>query len=107
MESLELLRSFSCPTVLRHTLVPDLNMKDPAGYAMLAELSDASYLEPKAAMSVGFARNRFGYNEMAWHDDVRRFAEELARESSYSILDEQPLSSIVLLSRLPEPKKLY
>jgi wyosine [tRNA(Phe)-imidazoG37] synthetase (radical SAM superfamily) len=44
---------------------------------------------------------------MAWHDDVRRFAEELARESGYSILDEQPLSSIVLLSRLPEPKKLY
>ena len=107
MESLELLRSFSCPTVLRHTLVPDLNMKDPAGYARLAELSDATYLEPKAAMSVGFARNRFGYHEMAWHDDVRRFAEELARESSYSILDEQPLSSIVLLSRLPEPKKLY
>jgi len=107
MESLELLRSFSCPTVLRHTLVPDLNMKDPAGYARLAELSDATYLEPKAAMSVGFARNRFGYHEMAWHDDVRRFAEELARESGYSILDEQPLSSIVLLSRLPEPKKLY
>jgi tRNA wybutosine-synthesizing protein 1 len=107
MNSLELLRSFSCPTVLRHTLVPTLNMHDPPGYARLAEMSDATYLEPKAAMSVGYARNRFGYEEMAWHDDIRMFAEALAQESGYSILDEQPLSSIVLLSRLPEPKKLF
>lgn len=107
METLELLQSFSCPTVLRHTLVPKLNMKDPAGYARLAEISDATYLEPKAAMSVGYARRRFGYEEMAWHEDVRAFAEALAEESGYRILDEQPLSSIVLLSRLEKPIKLY
>lgn len=107
MESLELLRSFRCPTVLRHTLVPKLNMHDPVGYAKLAEVSNATYLEPKAAMSVGYARKRFGYEEMARHEDIRSFAEALARESGYKILDEQPLSSIVLLSRLPEPKKLF
>jgi len=107
METLELLRSFSCPTVLRHTLIPKLNMSNPAGYASLAERADATYLEPKAAMSVGFARRRFGYHEMAWHSGVRTFAEALAAESGYYIVDEQPLSSIVLLSRLEEPKRLY
>ena len=107
MESLELLRSFSCPTVLRHTLVPGLNMHDTVGYGRLACISDATYLEPKAAMSVGYARERFGYGEMAWHEDIRRFAVALAEESGYNILDEQPLSSVVLLSRLPEPRKLY
>lgn len=107
METLDLLESFGCPTVLRHTLVPKLNMDDAAGYARLAERSNATYLEPKAAMSVGYARRRFGYDEMAWHDDVRRFAEELAMESGYSILDEQPQSLIVLLSRLEKPMKLY
>ena len=107
METLELLRSFSCPTVLRHTLVPKLNMADPAGYARLAEIADATYLEPKAAMSVGFARRRFGYEEMAWHSDVRAFAEALAAESGYRILDEQPLSSIVQLSKLEKPMRLY
>jgi len=107
METLELLQSLSCPTVLRHTLVPKLNMDDPAGYARLAERSNATYLEPKAAMSVGYARKRFGYEEMAWHRDIRAFAEALADESGYEILDEQPLSSIVLLSRLTEPRKLY
>ena len=107
MESLELLRSFSCPTVLRHTLVPGLNMHNLGGYARLAEISDATYLEPKAAMSVGYARGRFGYGEMAWHEDIRRFSEKLSAETGYAILDEQPLSSIVLLSRLPRPKMLY
>ncbi len=107
METLELLRSFSCPTVLRHTLVPGLNMVDAAGYARLAEKADATYLEPKAAMSVGFARRRFGYEEMAWHEDVRAFAEDLAAESGYGIVDEHPPSCIVLLSRLEKPKRLY
>jgi tRNA wybutosine-synthesizing protein 1 len=107
LETLELLRNFSCPTVLRHTLIPRLNMDDPAGYAKLAEKSGATYLEPKAAMSVGYARRRFSYEEMARHEDIRAFAEALAVESGYKILDEQPLSSIVLLSRLEKPIKLY
>jgi tRNA wybutosine-synthesizing protein 1 len=107
METLELLQSFSCPTVLRHTLVPGLNMVNPKGYAGLAERSNATYLEPKAAMSVGAARSRFGYDEMAWFEDIRRFAEEMAAECSYRIIDEHRWSSIVLLSRLDKPIKLY
>jgi len=107
METLELLESFRCPTVLRHTLVPGLNMKDPGGYARLAEKSNATYLEPKAAMSVGYARRRFPYGGMAWHSEVRSFAEVLSEESGYGIIDEQPLSSIVLLSRLEKPISLY
>jgi wyosine [tRNA(Phe)-imidazoG37] synthetase (radical SAM superfamily) len=35
------------------------------------------------------------------------FAEEIAAECSYKILDEHSLSSIVLLSRLDKPVKLY
>ena len=107
METLELLDSFSCPTVLRHTLVPKLNMVKPEGYARLAELSNATYMEPKAAMSVGAARERFGYGEMAWFEDIQRFAEELAHASSYEIIDEHRWSSIVLLSRHEKPIRLY
>jgi len=107
METLELLESFSCPTVLRHTLVPGLNMVNPGGYARLAELSNATYVEPKAAMSVGAARARFGYDEMAWFDDVKRFAGEMAEECSYRVIDEHAWSSVVLLSRLDRPIMLY
>lgn len=106
METLELLNSFNCPTVLRHTLLPGFNMHNPRGYAKLAERSNATYIEPKAAMSVGYARKRFGYDVMAWHGDVKDFSTRLASESGYEILDEQPMSLIVLLSRLDKPKKL-
>lgn len=107
LDTLELLNSFTCPTVLRHTLVPKLNMRNPKGYAKLAELANATYIEPKAAMSVGYARERFSYKEMAWHEDIRTFAERLSMESGYNILDEDPKSSIVLLSRLERPINLY
>ena len=107
METLELLNSFSCSTVLRHTLAPKLNMNNPEGYARLAELANATYMEPKAAMSVGAARERFGYDEMAWFEDIQRFAEEIAAVSSYDIVDEHERSNIVLLSRLEKPIKLY
>jgi tRNA wybutosine-synthesizing protein 1 len=106
-ESLEILRSFSCPTVLRHTLVPQLNMHNPGGYAKLVAASNATYIEPKGAMSVGYARKRFCYDEMAWHKDIRAFAEEISIESGYTIIDEQPLSSIVLLSRLDKAIRLF
>jgi tRNA wybutosine-synthesizing protein 1 len=107
LETLELLDSFKCPTVLRNTLVPKLNMHNAKGYAKLANLANATYIEPKAAMSVGAARERFGYKDMAWHEDIRRFAQEIATESSYKIIDEHKGSSIVLLSQLDKPKKLY
>ncbi|MBN2335588.1 4-demethylwyosine synthase TYW1 [Candidatus Bathyarchaeota archaeon] len=107
LETLELLDSFSCPTVLRHTLVPGLNMHSPEKYAGLAELSNATYMEPKAAMSVGAARERFGYDKMAWFEEIQRFADELAEASSYNVVDEHRYSNIVLLSRLEKPIQLY
>ena len=107
METLELLNSFKCPTVLRHTFVPKLNMNNAAGYGKLAELSNATYMEPKAAMSVGGARARFSYKEMAWFHETKAFAEEIATESSYDIVDEHEPSNIVLLSRLKKPIQLY
>jgi tRNA wybutosine-synthesizing protein 1 len=58
-------------------------------------------------MSVGYARKRFGYDEMAWHKDIQAFAEELSVESGYTIIDEQPLSLIVLLSRLEKAIRLF
>jgi tRNA wybutosine-synthesizing protein 1 len=107
MATLDLLESFNCPTVLRHTLIPGLNMVKPEEYVRLAEHSNATYLEPKAAMSVGAARDRFGYDDMAWFEDIRVFAEKMGDTGSYKIIDEHRWSNIVLLSRLDEPVSLY
>jgi tRNA wybutosine-synthesizing protein 1 len=107
METLDLLESFNCPTVLRHTLIPGLNMVRPKEYVRLAERSNATYLEPKAAMSVGAARDRFSYEDMAWFEDIKEFAEKMADAGSYKIIDEHRWSNIVLLSKLDETIRLY
>ena len=107
METIELLDSFSCPTVLRNTLVPKLNMHSPEKYGELAELGNVTYIEPKAAMSVGGARERFGYDEMAWFSEIQEFAASVAESCSYNVIDEHQFSNIVLLSRLEKAIRLY
>ena len=107
VETLDLLHSFHCPTVLRQTLVPKLNMNNISGYAKLALRAEPTYIEPKGAMSVGFARQRFAYEEMASFEQIKAFAAKLSEETGYSAIDGQYESNIVLLSRLEKPINLY
>ncbi len=106
-ETLDLLHSFNCPTVIRQTLVPKLNMGNIEGYAKLALRAEPTYIEPKGAMSVGFARQRFGYDEMANFGQIKEFSAKLSELTNYEAIDEQYESNIVLLSRLSKPINLY
>jgi len=105
-ETLSLLPSFKCPTAIRITLARHLNMKNPELYARLIENSNATYVEPKAYMHVGFSRLRLGFENMPTHLEIRDFAVQLAEETGYNVLDEASDSRVVLLSRLEKPIKL-
>ncbi|MEM3641979.1 MAG: radical SAM protein, partial [Candidatus Bathyarchaeia archaeon] len=104
-ETLGLLRSFSCPTVIRITAVRGLNMKDIEDYAELIEKANPTYVEPKAYMHVGFSRLRLGYESMPSYREIRDFALQLATETGYNIVDESEESRVALLSRLEKPIK--
>ena len=105
-QTLASLPSFKCPTVLRLTLVRHLNMKHPELYAKFIEKANPTYIEPKAYMHVGFSRLRLGFENMPTHEEIRNFAEELAKETGYHVLDEAPDSRVVLLSRLEKAIRL-
>jgi len=105
-ETLSLLPSFKCPTVMRITLVKHLNLKHPELYAKLIEKANPTYVEPKAYMHVGFSRLRLTYANMPLHEEIRDFATSLSRETGYKVLDESRKSRVVLLSRLEKPIKL-
>jgi tRNA wybutosine-synthesizing protein 1 len=105
-ETLELLPSFKCPTVIRLTLARHLNLQHPEIYAKLIRKANPTYMEPKAYMHVGFSRLRLRYSNTPTHPEIRDFAAQLANEMSYNILDEAPESRVVLLSRLEKPIKL-
>jgi tRNA wybutosine-synthesizing protein 1 len=105
-ETLSLLPSFKCSTVIRLTLVRHLNLKRPDLYARLIEKAKPRFVEPKAYMHVGFSRLRLGFENMPTHREIREFAVELAKETGYNVLSEVPESRVVLLSRFKKLIKL-
>lgn len=99
MESLEMLRGFSCPTVIRITAVRGLNIEDAPGYARIIEKSSPTYVEVKAYMHVGYSTRRLPFESMPGHAEIVGFAKEIAAESGYSFSDEVPISRVALLRR--------
>lgn len=99
-DTLALLHSFECPTVIRTTLVRGLNTTRIDEYARLINKASPTYIEAKAYMHVGFSTLRLGFESMPSHVEVKAFASILARKTGYRILDECSDSRVVLLSRL-------
>ena len=102
-ETLGLLPSFRCPTVVRMTLVKELNMKGVDEYAKLVAKANPTYIEAKAYMHIGFSNLRLGFERMPQHGEVKDFARQLAEKTGYMIVDEAPESRVALLSRLKKP----
>lgn len=96
-ESLELMKDFSCKSVIRLTLVKGLNMKDPEKYAKLILKAEPDFIEPKGYMWVGESQNRLPMDAMPFHEDVVEFAKKLSEFTGYKIKDEFRPSRVVLL----------
>ncbi len=107
--TLEILQSFSSPTVIRIPLIRGFNMDDRSieEFSELIKRSQPTYVEPKAYMWVGYSRRRLGRENMPTHDEVRVFAEKLAKLTGYGVIDESPESRIALLSRLERAIRFY
>jgi len=99
LESLELLPQKRCRTNVRITLVRGLNMHDEAGYAALLEMAQPDFVEVKAYMHIGFSRNRLARDTMPAHEEVHAFASRIAKLTGYTLVDEVPISRVVLLAR--------
>ena len=102
-ESLAFLPSFRCPTVIRSTLVKNLNMQDLDGYSKLILKAQPTYIEAKAYMHVGFSGLRLGFERMPSYKDVYDFALQMSEKTGYMIVDEAPESRVVLLSKREKP----
>ena len=102
-ETLGLLHSFRCPTVIRTTLVKGYNMENVDEYAKLVEKAQPTYIEAKAYMHIGFSNLRLGFERMPDHKEVCDFAFRLAEKTGYRVLDESAESRVVLLSKLEKP----
>lgn len=97
-QSLELMPSIGSIKVLRLTLVKNLNLKDPEGYAKLIDKAEPDFVEPKGYVAVGHSRSRLGPSYMPSHSEIKDFAKKLSNQTSYEITDESKPSRVVLLS---------
>ena len=105
LETLELLPSFTSPTVIRITLVKGVNMSDEAirGFAKLVSIAEPTYVEPKAYMHVGGSIERLSRENMPSFREVMEFARKLAEETGYRVASYSIPSRVVLLTKLPGP----
>ncbi len=105
LETLEMLPSFTCPTVFRITAIKNWNMDNNAvkGFAKLIELAQPTFIEIKAYMHVGASTNRLTRENMPSHSEVVDFAKKLADETGYMFVSENKPSRVALLSLLDKP----
>ncbi|MBB5252528.1 4-demethylwyosine synthase TYW1 [Sulfurisphaera ohwakuensis] len=105
MKTLEILPSFSSPTVIRMTMIKGFNMSDEDAreFARLMEIAQPTYIEVKAYMHVGPSTYRLSKDAMPRHFEIKEFAKKLAEHTGYKILSEHIPSRIVLLSKLDKP----
>ncbi len=97
-DSLKILSKHPRGTI-RITLIKGINMIEPQGYAELIKLADAKYVEVKAYMHVGSARERLVLENMPSHAEVIEFANEIGKTCGYKIIDDQKESRAVLLMK--------
>jgi len=98
-ESLELMNSFDCKTVIRMTMAKGLNMVKPEKYAKLILKTGCGFIEVKAFMHIGESQKRLPRNAMPFMDDIRKFAQEISAGTGYKIKDEDTASKVVLLKK--------
>ncbi len=107
-ESLELIKDMNnkTRTSLRLTLIKDLNMVDIKGWSNIIKKSKPLFVEVKAYMFVGYSRHRLSIENMPRHHEVTSFAEKIAKNSGYKIIDEKEESRVVLLMKEDFPGRI-
>ncbi|MEN6329070.1 MAG: 4-demethylwyosine synthase TYW1 [Methanobacteriaceae archaeon] len=96
-QSLDMLSSFDCRTVIRMTCVKDHNMLNPQDYADLINRSNPDYVEIKAYMYVGRSRERLKLDNMPSYLQMQTFAQSIADRCDKEVVDESRASRVFLL----------
>jgi tRNA wybutosine-synthesizing protein 1 len=107
-ETLKIISGLSCRTIFRMNLVRDLNMNNEhvEEYAELIKKANTSFVEIKGFMSVGFARERLGYERMPTNEEMEEFCEKLSNATGLKVLDSHERSRAYVLGKNKEELKI-
>ena len=110
MRTLEMMPSLDTRTVIRHTLVKDVNFGWVEDYARLDRIADPDLVEPKGYVFVGSSRNRLSISCMPSFAEIRDFSQQLGSRIGMELIKEREDSRVVLLGHPGEEtdvRKLY
>lgn len=107
-KTLELLSGLKSRTVIRMNLVKELNMEDKhvKEYAELIKKSKPKFVHVKGFMSVGFARQRLGYDRMPDEKEMMSFVNKLVKETGLKLLDKHERSRAYVLGKNKSDMKI-
>ena len=86
-------------TVIRFTLIKDLNDQHPEKWAEIIVLAKPMFVEVKSFMWIGHSKERLDLRNMMSHEELKDFALEICRHSRYKLVDEHVDSRVVLLMK--------
>ena len=98
--TLDMLKHLNTRTVLRITLIRGYNdqMDMIPTFAKMFRESSPHFIEIKSYMHIGRSTNRLEHSNMLEMEEVKRFSEEVARQSQiFSVMDESFVSRISIL----------
>ena len=102
IESLKLMPEFEkrkCRTVFRMTLVKNLNLKDPEGYARLVKIANPMFVELKGYTWAGESTKRLPKEAMPTLEELLDFAKVIERETGYTVKEVDEVSRVIMLVR--------
>lgn len=99
MKTLDLFPSLDTRTVIRHTLVKDLNFGWESEYASLDKRADPDMIEPKGYVFVGGSRERLSMENMPTFEEIKEFTQRIGSAVGMEIVKERPDSRVLLLAR--------
>jgi len=110
-ETLGIIKNLKTRTVIRMTVINDINMEEGhlEEYGELIKKASPLFVEIKGYMAVGFSRKRegMGYSRMPYHKEVKEFSEKLLKFlPGYKFLGEKEESRVVLLGKDKERMKI-
>lgn len=108
LKSLEIMSTLSCRTIFRINLVRNINMDEQKinEFSILIKKAKPMFVEIKGYMSVGFARERLGYEKMPTYKEMKFFSEKLAKKTGLKLLDSHENSRAFVLGKNKKKLKI-
>jgi len=107
-KTLKIISGLNSRTVIRMNLIKDLNMEDKhvKEYARLIKKAKPKFVHVKGFMSVGFARQRLGYERMPTNKEMMKFVNKLTKETGLKLLDKHERSRAYVLGKNKKDLKI-